>query len=291
MQDRPAAMTRIARAWDALSRDQRLATVAALALLLAMFLPWYQQNAVDSSGLVSRNLNAFAVFSFAEAVILLTALAVLAVLFARAEQRALPVPLPGTDGALVMAAGIWSSLLIILQLFDKPGVSTNGVANVGVQWGIFLALGAAGALAYAGSRMRAAGTPAVPATHAGGYRREGRSGRPARRRRDAARSAMDSPSWLEVPPWVPADTSTRPREASPAGAHSTEAEQGAAAPAHQDVRSARSRAGGERDADGTGGPRTHAGRRAQRSTSAAPGHRQLSFDEREDSRPPPSDPD
>ena len=52
---------------------------------------------------------------------------------------------------------MWSALLLVLRLFDKPGVTQHGVAaNVGVQWGIFFALAAAGLLAYAGSRMRAA---------------------------------------------------------------------------------------------------------------------------------------
>jgi hypothetical protein len=51
----------------------------------------------------------------------------------------------------------------VLRLFDKPGITHNGVAaNVGVQWGIFFALAAAGLLAYSGSRMRAARRPEAP---------------------------------------------------------------------------------------------------------------------------------
>src|SRR4029077_8894344 len=58
---------------------------------------------------------------------------------------------------MVFLAGMWSLALLVLRLFDKPGISGRGVAgNVGVQWGIFFALAAAGALAYAGSRMRSA---------------------------------------------------------------------------------------------------------------------------------------
>jgi hypothetical protein len=157
--------SRIVHAWEALDRDRRLAAGAALALFATMFLPWYQQNAVVTAAktapLVSRNLNAFQVFSFIEAAVLLVAVAVLFLLYMRAEGYAFR--LPGGDGGVVLAAGLWSALLLILRLFDKPGISQHGVAaNVGVQWGIFFALAAAGLLAYAGSRMRAAQRPEPP---------------------------------------------------------------------------------------------------------------------------------
>jgi hypothetical protein len=156
---------RLVHTWSVLDRDRRLAAVAAVLLFATMLLPWYQQNAVVSAAraqpLVSRNLNAFAVFSFVEAAVLLVALAVLLLLYQRAEGRTFH--LPGGDGAVVFAAGIWTALLLVLRLFDKPGIAHNGVAaNVGIQWGIFFALAAAGLLAYAGSRMRAARRPEPP---------------------------------------------------------------------------------------------------------------------------------
>lgn len=158
-------MSRATRAWGALQPEQHLAALASAALFVSMFLPWYQQNAVvtasRSQPLVSRNLNAWAVFSFVEAAVLLVAAAVLALLIARAEER--EFHLPGSDGAIVMIAGAWTVLLLVLRLFDKPGITSHGVAaNVGIQWGIFFALAAAGALIYAGSRMRAANRPEPP---------------------------------------------------------------------------------------------------------------------------------
>jgi hypothetical protein len=142
-----------------------LAAAAAVGLFATMLLPWYQQNAVVSAAraqpLVSRNLNAFAVFSFVEAAVLLVAVAVLVLLYARAEGR--DFHLPGGDGAAIFAGGVWTALLLVLRLFDKPGITHNGVAaNVGIQWGIFFALAAAGLLAYAGSRIRAARRPGPP---------------------------------------------------------------------------------------------------------------------------------
>lgn len=158
-------MARLTRDWRALDGEQRLAAGAAVALFVTMLLPWYQQNAVvnapRTTPLQSRNLNAFGVFSFVEAAVLLVAVAVLYLLLARAEGR--KFHLPGSDGAIVMIAGLWTALLLVLRLFDKPGISSHGIAaNVGVQWGIFFALGAAGLMAYAGSRMRAARRPEPP---------------------------------------------------------------------------------------------------------------------------------
>jgi hypothetical protein len=122
-----------------------------------MLLPWYQQNGFSGphSQPSSNDLNAFAVFSFVEAAVLLVAVGVLALLFARAERHTFH--LPGGDGTVIMGAGLWAALLLVWRLFDKPGITGRGVAaNVGIQWGIFFALAAAGALAYAGGRMRRA---------------------------------------------------------------------------------------------------------------------------------------
>jgi hypothetical protein len=158
-------MPRATGVWDELKPEQRLIGVAALALFVSMFLPWYQQNAVVTARgahpLVSQNMNAWAVFSFVEAAVLLVAVAVVALLIARGERRAFH--LPGSDGAIVMLAGLWTAALLIWRLFDKPGIGGHGVAaNVGIQWGIFFALGAAGAMVYAGSRMRTADRPEPP---------------------------------------------------------------------------------------------------------------------------------
>jgi hypothetical protein len=162
-------MSRLMRDWRALGSEQRLAGGAAAALLASMLLPWYQQNAVVSaprtSPLQSRDLNAFQVFSFIEAAVLLVAVAIIYLLYARAEGHTFR--LPGSDGAVVLVAGLWAAVLLILRLFDKPGISSHGVAaNVGVQWGIFFALAGAGLLAYAGSRMRAAHRPEPPVSRA-----------------------------------------------------------------------------------------------------------------------------
>jgi len=147
-----AALVRTRRAWRALTPDGRLAALAAAGLFVSMFLPWYGVQ----GRVLSDSVTAFGAFSFVEAAVLLVALAVLALLFARAEGR--EFHLPGGDGSVVMGAGGWAALLIVWRLFDKP----NADALVGVEWGIFLALAAAGLLTYAGVRMRRTQRPAAP---------------------------------------------------------------------------------------------------------------------------------
>jgi hypothetical protein len=195
-------MTRLSSAWQALTPDQRLAGGASAALFVTMFLPWYQQNAVvnapRTAPLQSRNLNAFQVFSFVEAAVLLVALAVVYLLFARGERRSFQ--LPGGDGSVVFAAGIWVALLLVLRLFDKPGITTHGVAaNVGIQWGIFFALAAAGLLAAAGSRMRAGARPEAPLARRPRRPDPPREPEPPARRTRSSEPAGQFPSDRQAP--------------------------------------------------------------------------------------------
>jgi hypothetical protein len=143
-----------------MASDQRLTAVAAAGLFGSMFLPWYKKSAFSGGRVIENTLSAFGVFSFVEAAVLLVAGGVLALVFARAERRAFH--LPGGDGAVIVAAGAWVGLLLIWRLFDKPSVAGLRGGTAGIEWGIFVALAAAGLLAYAGSRVRAAHRPEPP---------------------------------------------------------------------------------------------------------------------------------
>jgi hypothetical protein len=90
--------------------------------------------------------------------VLLVAAGVLFMLFARGERRAFH--LPGGDGTIIFGAGAWVAALIVWRFFDKPGV--GGGVTIGLQWGIFVALLAAGILAWTGARLRAAHRPEPP---------------------------------------------------------------------------------------------------------------------------------
>jgi len=149
---------RLRAAYAALDRDQRFAAFAAIGLLVAMFLPWYEKNVViaGSKTFASDTISAFGAVSFVEAAIFLVAAGVMVLLLARADRRAFH--LPGGDGTVIFAAGLWASALIFYRVFDRPDVSGEG-GTVGIQWGFFVAFVAAGALAFAGQRIRVAGRP------------------------------------------------------------------------------------------------------------------------------------
>jgi hypothetical protein len=205
----------------ALPPELRNAGIAAAALAASLVLPWYQKNYIPQGArqFAQSNLSAFGVFSFVEAAILLVALGVIYLVWARANQRAFH--LPGGDGTVIMAAGIWAIALLVWRLFDKPGVSDPS-GTVGIQWGIFAAFVAAGALTAAGARVRAAHRPEPPNPVAeeddGWQAATPRERRPDRRPRDAGAVTevlRDPPAWSGEPPPEPppAGRRTDPAEA------------------------------------------------------------------------------
>jgi hypothetical protein len=203
-----APVVRLRRAWRTLAPEGRLAAFAALGLFLAMLLPWYQQNAVVTDGraapLVSRDLSAFAVFSFVEAAVLLVSAGVLYLVWARSQRKAFH--LPGGDGTVIMAAGGWASLLLVWRVFDTP---ESPDTEFGLQWGIFAALLVAGVLTAAGARVRAAHRPEPPnpmADDAGWERPPRAERRPERRPREATAVTdvlRERPDWEGEPPEPP----------------------------------------------------------------------------------------
>ena len=197
-------------AWRHLSGASRQAAAAAAALAVALLLPWY--DAVIATREVK--FNAFEAFSWVEAAVLLVVVAVLYLLYSRTQGRAFH--LPGGDGTAVTIAGGWSVLLIVWRLFDRPDADISGVS-----WGIFVALGAAVALAAAGQRMRAEGAPEPPNPAEDptwesrpARRRAARAGEPVPVR-PPRRRASKRPAALAVPEWEgePRDPPTAQTEA------------------------------------------------------------------------------
>jgi hypothetical protein len=193
-------------AFRALPQEMQQAAGAAAALVLTLFLPWYEKSYFDKSGAKSANLSAFGVFSFVEAAVLLVAAGVLYLLWVRSQRKAFH--LPGGDGTVIMAAGGWALLLLVWRLFDKPDIDDPG-ATVGIQWGMFAALLVAGLLTAAGARVRAAHRPEPPNPAADDVGWE----RPERTERHAARhprepevvteALRDRPGWEGEPPEPP----------------------------------------------------------------------------------------
>ena len=105
--------------WRRLNAEQRVAAVASLLLIASTFGP----------------------FSFVEGAVVLTAVGVLVLLKQRADRKRFHLPFG--DGTVILTAGLWSALLIVVRLFDRElGQSV-------------LALACAALLAGAGARERA----------------------------------------------------------------------------------------------------------------------------------------
>ncbi|MGI8902940.1 MAG: hypothetical protein ACR2IP_04645 [Solirubrobacteraceae bacterium] len=184
-----------------MTADRRQAALAALGLFVALFLPWYQETIIASGSTkleaASVTLSGWAAFSFVEAAVLLVAVGVLALLFQRAEGRAFH--LPGGDGWVITAGGLWTCALIVWRIFDKQGTSGHGqlATTSGVEWGIFIALAVAAALAYSGTRIRAAHQPEprLPGEpRAGRQRRDPRRPTPPM---DGGADSWRSPGWTD----------------------------------------------------------------------------------------------
>ena len=206
------ALSRIGRNWRALSSEQRLAAIAAFALLLSMLLPWYHEtgNALVGKSLqsIDDSKTAFGVYSFVEAAIFVVVAGVLVLLWARAERKAFH--LPGGDGTVIMAAGLWVMFLIFYRQLDKPNGRHEGLiqTSIGVDWGIFIAFLLGALLAYAGYRIRAAHVPEPVVDDAPPPRPRPSRRRPRpTRRRDAD---AEGPRHRAPPSW-PAGGARRPR--------------------------------------------------------------------------------
>jgi hypothetical protein len=194
-----------------LAPELRLAAATAAGLGFTLILPWYEKSFFATTGsgtvAVTDSLSAFQVFSFVEAAILLVAAGVLYLVYARAQEKAFH--LPGGDGTVIMAAGGWALALLVWRLFDKPDVDDPG-ATVGIQWGMFAALLAAGMLTAAGARVRAAHRPEPPnpAADDAGWEQPARAREPRPERRPREPTAVtdvlrDRPGWEGEPPEAP----------------------------------------------------------------------------------------
>jgi uncharacterized membrane protein YvlD (DUF360 family) len=131
-----------------LSGGERTAALGAAAMPLSLLFPWYgfklgspiSATAIDS-------------FNFAHAALLLTAAAVIYLLMW--ASRPLPRPL-SVDGLLI-AAGLWS-FVILAYLFADPPDELVDIATIGgvrIRYGAYVAAGAAAAMVIGGIRARA----------------------------------------------------------------------------------------------------------------------------------------
>jgi hypothetical protein len=182
--------SRLRAAIRALDHDQRFAAGAATALLLTMVLPWYDKAVVTrGKPIESSTIIGLAALSFVEAAIFLVAAGVLWLLLARAAGGTFQLPFD--DGRIVFVAGLWADALLFYRVLDHP-------ADVGIQWGLFVAFLVALGLAFTGQRMHAVA-------------RSRRTPRSRRTRPESDRGEDDTElAWSDAPTVV-ATPSTEPR--------------------------------------------------------------------------------
>lgn len=135
-----------------LSQGAKIAGGAGIALLIVMFLPWYDVSAEFSGFSASESANAWEVFSFVDIVLFLTAVAAVAVAVLSAQNRLAALPVPA--GQLLLGLGALATLLVVFRILSVPdgGIDVDGV-DVGRKIGVFLGLICAAAITYAGTLL------------------------------------------------------------------------------------------------------------------------------------------
>jgi hypothetical protein len=219
---RRALPSRIAIVWRRLPGERKLAAAAALALLLTLFLPWYQESVIVSAGArpvtATFSVTGWGAFSFVEAAVMLVAISVLVLLFYRGEGRAFH--LPGGDGLAIAIAGGWTCFLIAWRMLDKQGTTghTQFASTSGIEWGIFVALAVAGLLTYSGTRIRSSHRPEPPLPAEEGAVFDGEWHTPAPAPRDRGKRparASSATSGTDAAAAARSDAPTAPRTRPP----------------------------------------------------------------------------
>lgn len=127
---------------------ERIAALGAMAVAGSLLFPWYGIELELFNGFSQTGLEAF---GFGHAALLLTAAAALGLIWRCASGYELPRPM--SEGALLIAAGVWIALLVAYLAIDRPD-EIAGFDRVRLRYGAFVALGGAAALIVGGARLR-----------------------------------------------------------------------------------------------------------------------------------------
>lgn len=150
-----------------------------MAELVGLFRALNAEQRAAVAGALLLAISTFGPVSFVEVAEILVALAVLALLRARALGKRFHLPFG--DGTVIAAAGVWAAALIVARLFERP-LGQN-----------LLALGCAAILVAAGARERAKRPPDdIPPAP-----------RPPRRARADRSTALTDPMTASTEPLPP----------------------------------------------------------------------------------------
>lgn len=127
-----------------LSFGERVAVAGAVALVIFMLLPWYEED----TGLGPRNLSAWQALGLIDVLLLLIALTVIGLVLARAAG-ALPPNLPVPPATTMAGAGALAALLVLYRLLELPSPDIPD-ADIGRKIGVYLGLLASLGIAFGG---------------------------------------------------------------------------------------------------------------------------------------------
>jgi hypothetical protein len=131
-----------------LRAGRRFAALAAIAIAGSLLLPWYGFRIKGFGTVAQTGLDAFG-WGQATLILVVAAALVLIALGARGYRP----PRPLSEGSLLLAAGIWAGLVCGYLMLDRPE-ELESFTTIRLRYGIFVAVGAAAALALGGLRVR-----------------------------------------------------------------------------------------------------------------------------------------
>lgn len=150
--------------WHGLSATQQRAGAAAIVLIGTLQAPWYTRTttqlaassseAANTLAQTKQDLSGFEAFSLVEAAVLLVAVAVISLIWARATKKQFSLPL--RDGTVVAAAATWICFLVVYRIFDRTdsGTVSDVTMVTAIQWGIFVTLAGSLLLLVTGIDLR-----------------------------------------------------------------------------------------------------------------------------------------
>jgi hypothetical protein len=127
-----------------ISTGERVAGVAALALLITLWLPWYSASAFGDS----ESVNAWESFDLIDVILFLVAILTIALVAMRAAGSTPELPAP--PGALIAGGGAIATILVLYRILDIPGEADIAGIDIGREVGVFFALIASAAVAFGG---------------------------------------------------------------------------------------------------------------------------------------------
>jgi hypothetical protein len=140
-----------------------VAGISGLALFVFMFLPWYGVDSVGGFEVGGFDASAWKAFSFVDVLLFLVAVVVTGLVILQMADSTPDLPAPTAQ--IIMIAGAVALVLIAFRLLFMPDLDSSAIdieVDLGRKIGVFLALIAAGGIAYGGWRATQEGATPSP---------------------------------------------------------------------------------------------------------------------------------